>query len=118
MRQFNEGKACDAVIRRIENREGHPRRSIRFPEQEGHPVPVELASQIGPNLYAFEHTGIEPFEQHTELEAKAPAHFWLIQEQVRGRLPPAGHFELRLPVGATLPFKEVRLRRMQEAIVD
>jgi hypothetical protein len=116
MRRFNEGKACDAVIRRIEAREGQPRGAICFPEQERHPAPVELACQIGAHLYAFEHTGIEPFEQHTELEAKAQAHFRPIQEQVRGRLPQTAHFELRVPIKATLPLKGVQLQRMQDSI--
>lgn len=75
MRQFNEGKACDAVIRRIEAREGHTRTELRFPEREHHSAPVELTCRIGHHLFAFEHTSIEPFERLTELEAKAGAHF-------------------------------------------
>ncbi len=84
MRRFNEGKACDAVIRHIEAREGQPRGNIRFPEREKHAAPVELICQIGGRLYAFEHSGIEPFEQHTELEAKAQP----IRDRVHGLLPP------------------------------
>lgn len=39
---FNEGKVCDAVIQRIETREGAARRNVRSPERERHPAPVEL----------------------------------------------------------------------------
>jgi hypothetical protein len=51
----------------------------------------------------LEHTGIEPFEGHTELEAKAQTHFRPIQERVRGLLPHTEHFELRIPVKALMP---------------
>jgi hypothetical protein len=116
MRGFNEGKACDAVIRRIEARENQPRRDLRFPEQEHHPAPVEVTCRIGANLYAFEHTGIEPFEQHLALEAKAVAHFQPIKSRLHGLLPPTAHFELLIPVKATLTMKPDQLRRMQDSI--
>ena len=62
--RFNEGKACDAVLRRLEAREGAPRVNLRSPERERHPVPVELACEINGRLFAIEHTGIEPFAGH------------------------------------------------------
>jgi hypothetical protein len=66
--RFNEGKACDAVIRWIEMRENALRQQLRFPEQEQHQHPVELTWLIGNRLFAFEHTGIEPFENQIRLE--------------------------------------------------
>jgi hypothetical protein len=33
--RFNEGKACDAVLRRLEAREGAPRTNLRSPERRG-----------------------------------------------------------------------------------
>lgn len=60
--RFNEGRAGDAVIRRIEPREGCRRENDgRSPEWEGHAAPVEFACTIGGRLFAFEHTGLEPF---------------------------------------------------------
>ena len=64
MPAINEGKACDAVIRRIEAREGCPRSDFSLPEKELHQAPVEAARRIGNRLFAFEHTRIEPFETH------------------------------------------------------
>jgi hypothetical protein len=84
MGRLNEGKACDAVIRRIEARERHTRGNLRFPEREGHSAGVELTGTIGARLSAFEHTGIEPFEGHFELEAKAKVHFKPIQDRQSG----------------------------------
>ena len=58
---FNEGKACDAIIRHVETRERASRSALRSPDAEHHPAPVELVFSIGAQLYALEHTGIEPF---------------------------------------------------------
>ena len=70
-RRFNEGKACDVVIRSIEMREGGSRQELRFPEQEQHEHPVELTCLIGNRHFAFEHTGIELFEDQIRLEVEA-----------------------------------------------
>ena len=118
MRGFNEGKACDAVIKRIETREGQPRGDLRFPEREHHAAPVELVCEIGGRLFAFEHTSIEPFEQHMELEVKAPAHFWPIQERLTGLLPADEHFVLEVPAKATLHLRPRETRQVQDALVD
>jgi hypothetical protein len=65
---FNEGKACDAVIRVLEAPEGQTREGLRSPEQDGHVAPIELTCRIGNPLFAFEHTGIEPFPGHVQLQ--------------------------------------------------
>lgn len=73
MIKFNQGKACDAVIRRIEMREGSRRENTKYPEKDRNTSVderIELACQIGGQLFAFEHTGIEPYQGYTELEAK------------------------------------------------
>ena len=53
-KQFNEGRACDAVIKIIEAREGATHTNIRFPEQENHAAPVELVCDIGNLTFASE----------------------------------------------------------------
>ena len=118
MRGFNEGKACDAAIKLIESREGQIRSQLRFPEREHHVAPVELVCQIGERLFAFEHTSIEPFEQHVELEAKAPSHFRPIQDRLTGFLPAHEHFVLQIPAKATLSLRPREIRQMQDALVD
>src|SRR5258706_6317207 len=67
---FYEGKVCDAMVRRLEDREQQTRTGLRWPEQENHQFPVELAFILGSQLYALEHTGIEPFEGHVRMEAQ------------------------------------------------
>jgi hypothetical protein len=105
MMRFNEGKACDAVVRRIEAREGSFRSDPRFPEAARHPAPVEFTCSIGGQLFAIEHTGIEPFEQHLKLEAKAKAHFEPIQKRLAEVLPRTEHFVSHVPAKAMLELK-------------
>jgi hypothetical protein len=96
--RFNEGKACDAVIRWIEIREGAPREQLRFPEQERHEHPVELTCLIGNHLFAFEHTGIEPFEDQIRLEVEA--HFSPLRQEISQHVPLGEQYELRVPAHA------------------
>jgi len=116
--RFNEGKACDAILRRLEAREGAGRTNLRLPERERHPAPVELACEIGDRLFAIEHTGIEPFAGHMQLEAEAGVHFRPIETMVAGHLPPNEHFELHMPVKATQGLKGGALRRVRETIAS
>jgi hypothetical protein len=67
---FNEGKVCDAIVRRLEEREQQARAGLRWPEQENHKSPVEVAFMLGDQLYALEHTGIEPFEGHLRMDLR------------------------------------------------
>jgi hypothetical protein len=114
---FNEGKACDAVIRVLEARTGQNRKDVQDPEKDGHVAPIELTCTIGNRLFAFEHTGIEPFAGHLKLDAEADKHVRPIEAMLVGKLPPAETFELNMPADATqgMPLKEVR--RVQEALV-
>jgi hypothetical protein len=68
---YNAGKACDAIVRRIEAREGKSREGVRSPEKDGHENPIEVVCQIDGQLFAFEHTGVEPFAGHMEMDARA-----------------------------------------------
>jgi ribosomal protein L30 len=68
---FNEGLACDAIIRHLESIEGAQRSDIQWPEKQNHASPVEVVFKIGAKLYALEHTGIEPFEGHVGMTAQA-----------------------------------------------
>ncbi len=85
MNRFNEGKACDAIIRHLETREGGLRQDVRSPERAGHRAPVELTCMIGAHRFAFEHTGIEPFEGQIKLETQA--HFHPLRDMFSGPIP-------------------------------
>lgn len=107
--QFNEGRACDAVVRYLERRHGALRSNMRFPEQEQHSAPIEVAFNLSGTLFAMEHTSIEPFAGHTELQATAAVAVRPITQAVEGRLSPTEDFELHVPKGA---FSELGRRRL------
>lgn len=114
--QFYEGKACDAVVKRLEARHGAVRQGIWFPERVRHEAPIEMVCTVGPTLYAFEHTGIEPFEGHLKMRVLLEKHFTAIERRAAGLLPP-GDFNLYFPAGATVNMKGGPVRRMQDEIV-
>jgi hypothetical protein len=54
-----EGEVCDAMVRRLEEREGHTRGALRWPEKENHQHPVELMFKLGNQLCAlWRHHGV------------------------------------------------------------
>jgi hypothetical protein len=115
--KFNEGKACDAVVRVLEARAGQPRVDVQYPEKARHAVPIEMICKIDNVLFAFEHTGIEPFAGHLKLDAEAGKHVRPIEEMVAGKLPPADTFELHMPAGATQGMLLKDVRRIHDALV-
>lgn len=113
----NEGKACDAVLRDIEARAGATRRDLIFPEKTHSVGPVELVCTVGTQRFAFEHTRIEPFAGHIQLEAEAKRHFEPITTRVAAQLPAESRFELEIPVGAMLGLNDRAARPIQDALV-
>lgn len=114
--KFNEGKACDAVIRALEACHG-PRSEMRSPEKERHPIPIDLSCRLGGRLFAFEHTGIEPFEGHVELTAQAYLTDEPIKQALEGRLSSDDFFELSLPADVFAGLRRRERNRIQEAVV-
>ena len=113
----NEGKACDAVLRDIEARAGTTQRDLIFPEKTHSVGPVELVCTVGMQRFAFEHTRIEPFAGHIQLEAEAKRHFEPIAERVAAQLPAESRFELEVPAGAMLGLNDRAARPIQDALV-
>jgi hypothetical protein len=114
---YNEGKACDAVLRVLEAREGKSRNNVRLPEQEGHAAPIEFSCTIGNRMFALEHTGIEPFPGHMQMEAEAHRLFHPIETALSGRLPPHDTFELSIPLNALQGLKKKELAQIHAALV-
>jgi hypothetical protein len=114
---FNEGKALDAVLRRIESRDGVRRGDdVRSPEREGHPAPIDLACTVGGRPFAFEHTGIEPFRGEIRMRVANRRLFGPIKQRVVGALPTADFFELYVPVEAAVGLKRSEVARVGDAI--
>ena len=117
MLSFNEGKVCDAVVRHLEERAGTSRANLRWPENEGHPHPVEIAFMIKGNLFALEHTGIEPFKGHVQMDAEADRLFKPIIDALKNALGTTAVFELMIPANALQGRKMPEVRRIQRALI-
>ena len=88
------------------------RANVRFPERDRHAAPIEVAFELSGTLFAMEHTGVEPFEGHTRLQATVSIGIRPIEAAVEGRLSPTEDFELHVPAGA---FDGLGRRRLEEA---
>jgi hypothetical protein len=84
----------------LEKREAVARSGVRFPDQEGHSAPVELVCTLGAQLYAMEHTGIEPFEGHMRGNAENDRLWRPVVSGVAGRIPSGDDFALHVPAHA------------------
>jgi hypothetical protein len=114
--RFNEGRACDAVLRLLEARDGAQRQAVCFPERESHEFPVELTCHIKERLYALEHTGIEPFAGHIQLNAEAKRRIQPLVERVAARLPQTEEFELQVPVDSLAALRGKQLDDVHDAL--
>ena len=116
--RFNEGQACDAVLHHLERRAGAARAGMRFPDKERHQAPVELVCTIGDQLYAIEHTGIEPFEGHMRGNAEDERLIQPIVAGVAGRLPQQEEFQLQIPAGAMEGVRGRDVNTVQRLLID
>lgn len=109
--KLHEGLACDAVLRRIEEREGATRSALRWPEKDHSGAPVELVCNVGAQSYAFEHTAIEPFKGLIKLNNQADEHFKPIEAAVNSFVPADEVYDLMIPVNA---FEGLKLKEIQK----
>jgi hypothetical protein len=115
--KFSEGMVCEAIVRRLEERASGCRTGVCWPEQEGHPFPIEVAFSIAGQLYALEHTGIEPFKGHVQMEAEADRHFAPITNALKDSLGTDAVFELVIPANIFRGRKPPEIRRLQQALI-
>jgi hypothetical protein len=78
MLTFHEIETCEGIIQHLELRERAERRDVQVRDVGNHVSPdarVEMTFRLGEQLYAIEHTGIEPFDGFMEHQNRAPALF-------------------------------------------
>jgi hypothetical protein len=119
-RRYNEGKAIDAVLQRIEARDHALRLNDgRSPDDLNDPDPlrrVDYVCTVGNALYAFEHTGIEPFGNQIELEV----HNRKLFEPIRERLSNRSNrelWELHFPVEASAGLRGAQIDRVRDLLI-
>jgi hypothetical protein len=98
--------------RHIEVRQGHLRAHVCLRDQGtdigGVDARVEMTFRIGGQLYALEHTGIEPFDGFVEMNNEADRLFEPLGQSLTGVLDPSSAFEL------TIQLHALRGRRMND----
>jgi hypothetical protein len=112
-----EGKACDAVLRWIEAREGSSCRDLQRHDHAADPkARIELTCTVGGSLFALEHSLVEPFEGH----AVANRALLNLQSELRSRLtgqiPAEDTLRLFVPGKALLGIKNKKLAAIFDAI--
>jgi hypothetical protein len=115
--KFHEGLACEVIVRHLERRTNSARSNLRWPEEERHPSPVEIVFTLGAQLYALEHTGIEPFKGHMRMDAEASRHYNPIVDALNTTLDHAAVFELNMPANAFEGRDMREIRRIQDALI-
>src|SRR4051812_712174 len=96
--QSNEGRACDAVIKVLENSIGCSRTSVRFPERDGEGPPVEVEFMLGDQRYSIEHTTLETFSGQTRSGNQFQELVEGLAESLDGKLPSSGLYDLYFPI--------------------
>ena len=118
--RYNEGKAIDAVLRRIEARDQVVRLDDgRSPDDLNDPDPlrrVDYVCTVGKILHAFEHTGIEPFADQIELEVHNRKLFGPIVTRFSNR-PDRELWKFHVPVHASAGLTGAQIRRVQDALI-
>lgn len=118
MLKFNEGRACDAILRAIEKRANAQRSNIAFHDE--HPDPdrrVELTCNIGSELHAVEHTGIEPFPDFLRMNRESERLFDPIAASASHVIPADEYVDLHIPVGSLTNHGKKDLKKIQDSLV-
>jgi hypothetical protein len=117
---FDQDRVCEAIIRHLEAREGHPRSDVCLRDQgtdiAGVDARVEMTFRIGAQLYALEHTGIEPFDGFVEMNNEAGRLFEPLRQSLTGLLDPHSTFDLNIQLHALRGRKMNDVKKRHDAL--
>jgi hypothetical protein len=117
-RKSNEGKVLDAVIRRIEARDGVSRAEMRDPEAEKHASPVDQVCTLNGVLHAFEHTEIEPFSDHIQNMKHNSELLDPVMDELAGFAKATECFQLLVPITASVGVARPDHDKVRVALLD
>ena len=119
--RYNEGKAIDAVLRRIEVREALSRLDDGWsPDDQQDPDEdrrVDYVCTVGRQLYAFEHTGIAPFDNQIEMEIHNRNLFAPVMTRFDSAALVGEHWQLHTPVEASVGLKGAKIKQVQTSLI-
>ena len=114
----NEGKSCDAVVRRIEQRIGKTRKLIRRPESDESGPPVDFRLRVGDREYAIEHTQIEAIRGQIRAGKKYMQLVEPVIDELSGTLPGPAVYALQLAIDTDFGANRFELKRIQRGFID
>ena len=114
----NEGKACDAVVRCIEQRTGEVRAAVRRPETDSIGPPVDFRLRLGVREYAIEHTQIEAIPGLIRAGERYNQLIEPVINDVSGTLPGPAVYALHFPIDPHLGVKLANLDRTRRGFID
>ena len=125
MLKFNESEICEGIVRHLEMRESKTRNDVHLPDKDNQTPPdarVEMIFQIGNQLYAIEHTGIEPFDRFMEHQNRASELFVPLEAAattaLASMLQPGVVIEMHLPLDGLVGRKMSEVRTIHSALVS
>jgi hypothetical protein len=108
----NERKACDAVVRALEELAGCRRANAHSPEDLGAQAQVEYTFDLGGLRYAVEHTIVEAFAEQIRTNVDFQTFVDPIVATLDHNMPPPGRFDLVFEIH---PSKGLKPRHVIEA---
>ncbi len=124
MLTFHQAETCEGIIQCLEMRERVKRRDVQVRDIGNNTPPdarVEMTFRLGNQLYAIEHTGIEPFDGFMQHQNRAPALFEPIQAAVaaalRAMIGAGDVIELQMPIDAFDGRKLPEVRAIHAALI-
>ena len=117
MRQSNEGKCCDAILRVLEQRLSAQRANLHFPDRSDRTEKrVDVCVRIRESRYVLEHTRVDPFENSVGIGKAFSDFVTPIKDRLSSTLPGPAFYVLTLPQDHR--FEKKSLNKAQEEIVD
>ena len=116
-RSSNEGKACGAAVRVLEQRTGATRKDILRPEKNRVGPPVDLRLQLGSQEYAIEHTQIEAFRRQIATGVSLIQLIDPVKQALCGELPGPAIYEMIFPIDPSLDVAETGLEQLQKNLI-
>ena len=126
MLKFHQEETCEGIIQHLEAREGKTRRDVCERDKGTHMASpdarVEMTFWLGDQLYALEHTGVEPFDGFMELQNTAhrlvePFKAKIISE-LSALFATGVMLEMELPVDAFIDCTKSRVETIHSALVQ
>jgi hypothetical protein len=125
MLTFHQDETCEGIIRHLEIRAGAVRHDVRVRDKGNHTsadARVEMTFRLRDQLFAIEHTGIEPFDGFMEHQNRAPVLFKPLEAAITAALGPVLRsgvvIEMHMPIDAFNGCKLPEVRAIQAALVE